>query len=176
MAPSSYRGPSKTDPGQNKTYSQAVPAGEVGHRASTIVSMILEEKGSDVFSVGPDATIRKVAEELSERGIGVLVITDDAGGVLGIVSERDIVHHLQRSGNGGLGDTVDRIMTRDPQSCRPVDTMRDIMEKMTAGRFRHMPVVKDGKLAGLISISDVVRHRVLELEYENLKMKQAIVG
>lgn len=174
MAPTSYQGRLKSDEEDKKTFSQTDPTA-VGERARTPVSTILAEKGAEVFTIAADTTVQNAAEQLSARKIGALLVAD-GDAVDGIVSERDIVRHVRAAGAAGLDDPVADIMTRDPRSCAPGDDMRDIMTSMTDGRFRHMPVLDDGRLCGLISIGDVVRHRLLELDYEALKMKQAIVG
>lgn len=176
MAPTSYQGRREHEPGEKKSHSQADLSNLGVDRERTTVANVLEEKGSEVHSVSPETTVRKAAEELCDREIGVLVVLNDDGSVAGIVSERDIVGHLQEHRHEGFEVAVGEIMTRDPVYCSLDDTLRDLKIKMTTGKFRHMPVLDDGKLCGLVSISDVVRFRLLELEYEALKIKQALVG
>jgi len=95
---------------------------------------------------------------------------------VGIISERDIVHKLDTIGVAVLDGPAEAIMTPDPVTCTPDVRVEDVMKTMNSRRFRHMPVLKDGKLCGVVSIGDVVRHRMQEIEYETLKIKQAIVG
>jgi CBS domain-containing protein len=130
-----------------------------------IVAHILASKGRDVATTTADKTISEVVAELSARKIGALVVVE-RGRVTGIVSERDIVKAIGLRGAGILDDLVSSIMTRDVVTCRESDTINGVMSRMTRRRFRHMPVVEDGDLVGIVSIGDVVKARIEEVEYE----------
>jgi CBS domain-containing protein len=130
-----------------------------------IVAHILASKGRDVATTTPDKTISAAVAELSARKIGALVVVE-RGRLAGIVSERDIVKAIGLRGAGILDDPVSSIMTRDVVTCRESDTINGVMTRMTRRRFRHMPVVEDGDLVGIISIGDVVKVRIEEVEHE----------
>ena len=140
------------------------------------VSDILRTKGGSIHSGAPDMTVARAASEMTGRKIGSLLILDSEAGIAGILSERDIVRGLATFGAECLDGPVSQLMTRGVTTTVPGATIAQAMEIMTQGRFRHLPVIDDGKLAGMISIGDVVRHRMQEIEYESLKIKQAIVG
>jgi CBS domain-containing protein len=141
------------------------------------VARILRQKGSaEVATIGSAATLAEAARALSQRRIGALVVSDDGTTVAGIVSERDIVKCLGREGAGCLGRPVADVMTERVITCTPADEVRDIMERMTGGRFRHLPVMEDGRLAGVISIGDVVKYRMSELEHETEALAEMIKG
>lgn len=123
------------------------------------VKAILKEKGGDVFSMSPDTTLAEVARELSTRKIGALLIMDD-GRLAGILSERDIVRQIAASGAEALQVPASSVMTQTVETAAPDDLIDDVMTRMTKSRFRHMPVVVDGKVVGLISIGDVVKRRI----------------
>lgn len=130
-----------------------------------IVAQILASKGRDVVSTSPERTIADVARELASRRIGALVVTE-RGRLIGIVSERDIVKALGLNGPEILGDPVASIMTRDVVTCRERDKINTVMGRMTERRFRHLPVVEEGDLVGLVSIGDVVKARIEQVEFE----------
>jgi CBS domain-containing protein len=137
------------------------------------VRAILDSKGHHVLSVEPGAKVSAAVKLLSERRIGaVLVMTQ--GRIEGILSERDIVRVLGERGAGVMDEAVSAVMTRKVVSCREKDTVSEIMEMMTNGKFRHLPVVEDGKVAGLISIGDVVKWRVGEYEREQEALREYI--
>ena len=138
------------------------------------IGSILQQKGSTVETIGPTATIASAAQTLAERGIGALVVTSDGANVSGIVSERDIVRSLQSAGGGVLERPVTEIMTSDVVTCRRDDTVDRLMGVMTNHRIRHLPVVEEEGLVGIISIGDVVKHRVGELESEARHMREYI--
>jgi CBS domain-containing protein len=131
-----------------------------------LVSDILRGKGTDVVTVRSDATVSYLLGMLAEYGIGAVVVSDDGLTVEGIVSERDIVRALAARGAGVLDETVDRICTRAVVSATPESRVDELMHLMTEGRFRHVPVIVDGRLAGIVSIGDVVKSDVRELESE----------
>ena len=130
------------------------------------VEMILKTKGRNVVTMTPDATLATAAKELQQRGIGAIVVLDDQGSVSGILSERDIVHTLAKAGPDSLSHPVSEVMTRRLHTCKLTDTINDLMALMTAQRIRHLPVVEQGRLVGIVSIGDVVKYRLEEIEYE----------
>ena len=138
------------------------------------VATIVGEKGTEVITTNPDATLLDVVETLREHRIGCIVVGDGKEGIAGIVSERDVVRAIAASGADILNSPVSGCMTRKVVTCQMSDTIHTIMAKMTEGRFRHMPVVEDGKLVGLISIGDVVKFRIEEAEMEASAMRDYI--
>lgn len=136
------------------------------------VSLILQKKGSaDVATIAPAATLGDAVEILSARRIGALVVSGGDGMVDGILSERDVVGHLGAKGTSALDDSVTSVMTSSVQTCVADDTAFDLLERMTDGRFRHMPVVgPDNRMIGILSIGDVVKARLEEIEAENAAM------
>ena len=137
------------------------------------VRAILSSKGHNVLSVEPDAKLSAAVKILSERRIGAVLVMNGTH-IEGILSERDIVRALSEHGAGALALPVGQVMTRDVATCGEDDTVASIMERMTAGKFRHMPVVANGRLVGLISIGDVVKQRVEEIEGESEAMRDYI--
>ena len=138
------------------------------------VASILKVKGRAVETVRADAKLTAVASRLADKRIGAVVVTDRAGAIAGIVSERDIVHALAREGTACLDWPVSEIMTRDVLTCTEDDTLDQIMSSMTQRRCRHLPVVDGGKLTGIISIGDVVKHHIAEVEMEAMAMRDYI--
>ena len=130
------------------------------------VASILRIKGSSVATAPPEATITDIAARLKQEKIGALVVSDDGVKVLGIISERDIIRGLADHGLDLLGKRVDELMTAEVFTCTPNDTTADLMAVMTARRIRHIPVTEDGGLCGIISIGDVVKDRLDEIERE----------
>jgi CBS domain-containing protein len=127
---------------------------------------VLRRKGTDVVTVRPETTVRELLDMLAEHRIGALVVSTDGKSVDGIVSERDIVLRLHDRGPEILDAQVSEIMTSDVSTCRPDELLENLMALMTNQRFRHVPVVADGALVGIISIGDVVKHRMDELQAE----------
>ncbi|MGI6247009.1 MAG: CBS domain-containing protein [Pseudochelatococcus sp.] len=140
----------------------------------TTVAIIINAKGRSVITLSPQRTLREAVDLLAERRIGALVVTGVDGAVLGILSERDVVRVLASEGARVLDDKVSRIMTSRVKTCTPYDTVEDVMEMMTAGRFRHVPVMDGGKLAGIVSIGDVVKHRLADFENEHKALREYI--
>jgi CBS domain-containing protein len=140
------------------------------------VEAILRAKGRSVATIRPDATVAAAVRELKTRGIGALLVSEDGKQVAGILSERDIVHALAEQGAGLLATTVDRLMTRKVITCLPEDTVSDLMGRMTQHRFRHLPVVKDGALLGIVSIGDLVKNRIEEVEFEADSLRSFIAS
>jgi CBS domain-containing protein len=142
-----------------------------------LVQQILKSKGDDgVVTVSPGTTLQAAAETLSRRRIGALVVSGDGKRVAGILSERDVVRELGRRGPGCMADTVDRIMTVEIVGCSRGDSADAVLERMTAGRFRHMPVLEGDEMVGLISIGDVVAARLAELAMEKDALEGMIKG
>ncbi|MFN4355058.1 CBS domain-containing protein [Parvibaculum sp.] len=135
------------------------------------VATILKAKGSDVATVNPGITLSEAAMLLTERGIGAVVVMEDRR-VLGIVSERDIVRAVARGGAEALKAPVRDVMTTRVITCSLNDSVDELMDSMTEGRFRHLPVIENGELAGIVSIGDVVKHRIAEtvMETEALRL------
>jgi CBS domain-containing protein len=137
------------------------------------VRAILDTKGHDILSVEPEAKLSSAVKILSERRIGAVLVMS-GGRIEGILSERDIVRVLGARGAAVLEEPVSAVMTRKVVSCREKDTVSSIMERMTSGKFRHLPVIEDDKVVGLISIGDVVKWRVKEFENEQEALQNYI--
>jgi CBS domain-containing protein len=127
---------------------------------------ILRRKGASVVTVSPDATVRQLLSMLAEHNIGALVVSSDGGTISGIVSERDVVRQLHERGADLLDAAVSSIMTADVRTCGPDDNIEQLRHTMTDHRIRHLPVVRDGRLIGIVSIGDVVKSAISELEDE----------
>lgn len=138
------------------------------------VATILRDKGTDIVTANPNDTLLDVAKTLRKHRIGCVVLTDGRGGIAGIVSERDLVGAIADSGSSVLSSPVSRCMTKKVITCTRSETIDAIMATMTDGRFRHMPVVENGDLIGVISIGDVVRLRIAEAELEAAAMRDYI--
>ena len=138
------------------------------------VNTILSRKGSTVFTVEPTATIDTVAKFLAQHGIGALVVTGAEGRTIGIISERDIVRALAEHGGATLETPVAEIMTRKVITCSRHDKLVDLMQRMTEGKFRHFPVIEDGRLIGIVSIGDVVKSRLEQMEQESNALRDYI--
>ena len=142
-----------------------------------LVSQILKTKSDDgVVTIAPGTTLGRAAEVLSSRRIGALVVSADGKKVAGILSERDIVRELGRRGPACLPDTVDSVMTARVITCARGDRADEVLQKMTDGRFRHLPVVEGEEMVGLISIGDVVKARLDELNTEKDALEGMIKG
>lgn len=135
------------------------------------VATILSQKGRTVATLSPSATLQDVSEKLSLKRIGAIVIVGDGGNVDGIISERDVIRAVAKSGAEALRMRVSEVMTRDIECCGESDPVDELMEVMTKGRFRHLPVIEDGALVGIISIGDVVKNHVAEVEMEVSAMR-----
>ncbi len=139
------------------------------------IARILSVKGRDVVTIQPHRLISDAISLLAERRIGAVVVTGADGKVLGILSERDIVRALA-AGPAALQDAVSRYMTAKVITCTAETLVVDAMEDMTNGRFRHLPVVEQGRLAGIISIGDVVKHRLAEIQHETEALREYITA
>ena len=138
------------------------------------VKAILSRKGGDVVTIAPTAQLAEAVKLLAARRIGAIVITGPGERVAGILSERDIVRVLAERGTAVLDEQVSAVMTRNVVTCTGAETVTAIMERMTAHRFRHLPVVEQNKLIGIISIGDVVKRRVEEIEGESNALREYI--
>lgn len=141
-----------------------------------LADQILQRKGRDVSTIPPEATVRAAAEALAAANLGALVVSPDGSALVGIVSERDIVRQLAAEGPALLDRPVSSIMQSEVQTCAGSDHVDQLMELMTQHRIRHLPVVKDDALAGIISIGDVVKTRVDELVTEKDQLVDYIRG
>lgn len=143
-----------------------------------IVSQILKSKAVDgVLTLTSDASVADAAAIMSDRRIGTIVVSDDGGKTpSGILSERDIVRHLGVRGAECLAQTVGDLMTRKLVTCAPSDSSDSVLVKMTEGRFRHMPVIENGEMLGLISIGDAVKARLAELSMERDALEGMVMG
>ncbi|WP_120501015.1 CBS domain-containing protein [Roseovarius sp. EL26] len=142
-----------------------------------LVQQILGTKGDNaVITVKPATKVSEAAQILAERRIGVLMVSSSGDTPDGILSERDIVRSLGVRGASTLNETVDQMMTHNPVCCTRQDTSDVVLKKMTDGRFRHMPVVEDGKLIGIVTIGDVVKARMQELAMEKDALQGMIMG
>jgi CBS domain-containing protein len=140
------------------------------------VSDVLASKGSDaVYTITPEATVAELLDVLADLNVGALVVSDDGEKMLGIVSERDIVRKL-RTGENARELAVSAIMTTDVQVCGPEDSFGSLMEIMTEHRVRHIPVIDDGKLVGVLSIGDAVKYRMDQLEFERDQLTHYVAG
>jgi CBS domain-containing protein len=140
------------------------------------VRFILREKGREVVTIASDATISEAARLLARRRIGAVLVRDRDGSLAGILSERDIVRAIADDSIAALGQSVATHMTRTISTCSETDTVEEIMEQMTRGRFRHVPVVEDDVLCGIISIGDVVKSRIAETVREAESLRDYIAA
>src|SRR6476469_6096293 len=138
------------------------------------VKAILSVKGGNVFSIEPTATVEAAVKTLTENRIGALLVLGPDRRVIGIVSERDIVRTLAARGAGALKEPLAQVMTRKVVTCSPSETVGTIMERMTTGKFRHVPVIEQDRVVGVISIGDVVKHRLHEMERESAALRDYI--
>ncbi len=139
-----------------------------------IVAMILEHKGRSVVTIGASAAIGEAVSELAKHKIGAIVVIEGAERIVGIVSERDVVRAVAKGGSDALSQSVGSIMTSDVVTCGDSETIIEVMTRMTRGRFRHLPVADQGLLSGIISIGDVVKARIEEVEREAEEMRAYI--
>jgi|SRR5215475_9508545 len=139
------------------------------------VATILKHKGTHVETIRPDARVYSVVWELKLKGIGALVVSDDGRTVLGIISERDIVRGLIEHGYDLLGLAVSRVMTAPVVTCTPEDSITTVMSLMTRQRVRHLPVIEHDHLCGIVSIGDVVKHRLDEMALEANVLRETLI-
>lgn len=136
-------------------------------------SQILRVKGSDVYTVSFAASLAEAADRLARRNVGALLVMDE-GRLVGVISERDVVRALARDGALVLARPVSSEMSTDVETCTPDTQVKDLMARMTTRRIRHLPVLEDGDVVGLVSIGDVVKHRVREIEAEAAVLQDAL--
>lgn len=172
--PSSYQAPLRKDKERSTTYSQSEKTNISLDHAR--VQNILDAKGTTVFSVHPDNTLKETVQILSQKRIGALLVLDAQDALIGIISERDIIHKLAETPGETLPKRVKEVMTSDVETCAADETLISVMHRMTEGRFRHMPVTDNSGVIGIVTIGDVVNNRLTELEHEALQLKQLIVG
>ena len=139
------------------------------------VSIILAGKGREVVSIEPSASLASAVELLTQKRIGALLILGAGRRISGILSERDIVRALAERGADALAEPVSQAMTRKVSTCTESETVASIMERMTDGKFRHLPVVDQSELVGIVSIGDVVKHRLREMERDSTLMRDYIL-
>ena len=138
------------------------------------IKAILDSKGDDVATIEPTADLASAVKLLTARRIGALVVIGSDRRVAGIISERDIIRVFAECSAAALEQPVGQVMTRKVVTCNRAETVSSIMELMTAGKFRHLPVVEEGQLVGIVSIGDVVKHRVQEIEFESATLRDYI--
>jgi CBS domain-containing protein len=139
------------------------------------VSTILANKGREIVTIEPGASLADAVQLLADRRIGAAIILGADRRLIGIISERDIVQALAARGPAVLDEPVSRTMTRNVETCNESETVSSIMERMTAGKFRHVPVLDQGRVTGMVSIGDVVKHRLHEMERETAAMHDYIL-
>lgn len=139
------------------------------------IADLLRNKGTEVATVASSVTVGQLIDEMAGHNVGALPVVDD-GTLVGIVSERDVVRRLHEAGSEVLARTVAEIMTTQVKTCAPTDKVADLARIMTEGRFRHMPVLIDGELAGIVSIGDLVKARIDLLESEREQLQSYIAG
>ena len=172
--PSSYQAPSRGDQVKKTSHSQSTESNL--SRDSATVQKLIARKGGEIFTIAPDDTLNTAVNLLRSKRIGALLVTDAERNLCGILSERDIVRKLAETPGQTLPQSVADNMTTKVETCAPSDLLVSVLRRMNEGRFRHMPVVDDGRLCGMLTIGDVVNYRLNELEYEALQMKQMCVG
>lgn len=139
-----------------------------------LIAHVLREKGAYVHTLRADTTIEEAARTLTEKRVGALVVIGEDGEIAGVLSERDIVREIARRGASALGDAVARVMTRNVVTAVPSETIDEGLARMTDRRIRHLPVLEGGQLAGIISIGDLVKHRIAAVEAESAAMQAYI--
>ncbi|MGB2594276.1 MAG: CBS domain-containing protein [Pseudolabrys sp.] len=139
-----------------------------------IVKNILAGKGGNVITINPATDVIAAVKLMAERGIGAVVVLGADHRIVGILSERDIVQALAEHGLAVLSEPVSQVMTSEVKTCSEDDNIGDLMARMTTGRFRHLPVVRQGRLIGIVSIGDVVKSRVEEIDQETKTLREYI--
>ncbi|SMR70984.1 CBS domain-containing protein [Aliiroseovarius halocynthiae] len=172
--PTSYQAPMRKDREGSQSHSQD-PTSNLKTK-SAVVGDILSRKGAAVIAIRPGETLGRAVEVLRDERIGALVVTDEAGALCGILSERDIVRKLADTPGQTLPQLVQDVMTKEVETCSAEDGLVSVLKRMSDGRFRHMPVMGDAGPVGMVTIGDVISHRLNEVEHEALQLKQLIVG
>jgi CBS domain-containing protein len=140
------------------------------------VEQILDQKGTAVEAIARGSSLKDAVKVLGEKNIGAVVVTESDGTVCGILSERDVVKQLSAAGDTLLTGSIESVMTKNVYTCTCQDTVNDLMELMTEKRIRHLPVVEDGKLTGIVSIGDVVKRKIEETEVEAATLREYIAA
>ena len=140
------------------------------------IENILAGKGRDIVKIEPERTLREAADVLHRHRIGAVIVSDASGRLMGIISERDIVTALAREGGNALDNSVSLHMTSSVVTANERDTIEEVMERMTQGQFRHVPIIRDGTVVGIVSIGDVVKSRLEAMEHESQALKQYIAN
>jgi len=140
------------------------------------VTDILNAKGTEVIATGPTETVAVTARLLNDRRIGAVLVRDGEDNVIGVISERDIIRGIAVNGADALDMMVRDLMTSEVVSCKPTDTISEVMRVMTTRRFRHLPVMEDGTLTGMISIGDVLKYRLDESELETRVLRDYVIA
>lgn len=141
-----------------------------------LIAHVLRDKGAAVHTLAADATLEHAARELHDRRVGALVVLDGEGAILGVLSERDVIRELARRGAASLQDTVGAVMTREVHTALMDESIDDGLGRMTDRRVRHLPVVEAGRLVGIVSIGDLVKHRIMAVEAEAAAMQAYIAA
>jgi CBS domain-containing protein len=140
------------------------------------VKAILIEKGGSVLTLTPESTMAEICDTLAKHKIGAVILTNSDGTIAGILSERDVVRAIAQEGPSAIDRKASAYMSRNVVTCREEDTIHDVMQRMTAGRFRHMPVTRNSKLVGVVSIGDVVKRRIELVEREADEIRSYIAS
>ena len=172
--PESYRPHLRKDDEETRSASQSIETNTSASAAH--VKDVLKQKNGTVHAIRPQQTLQEAVVQLRDHRIGALVVTDANGGLIGILSERDIVRKLADTPGKTLPQKVEDVMTREVETCTADEPLVTVLMRMTKGRFRHMPVMEGERLTGLVTIGDVVHFRLNQLELEALQIKQLIVG
>jgi CBS domain-containing protein len=141
-----------------------------------VIDHVITKKNKPIVKVSASASLSEASKLLAENNIGALPVTDSKDAILGILSERDIIKELSLKGSSGLSSIVEDVMTTSVSCCSRFDTLKNVIERMNEGRFRHMPVTDNGKIVEFISISDLVLAHLNEVEYENDALKGSVTG
>lgn len=137
---------------------------------------ILRRKGRRTITIDPDAPLKEASDTLSEYNIGALIVTDEDSQIVGVLSERDIVHQISERGPVALRLPVEKAIEDEPATCTPDDNVKDLMEFVTRERVRHLPVLNDGELDGVISVGDLLKSRMEEMETEKKVLRDRLMG
>lgn len=139
-----------------------------------LIAHVIRDKGAVVYALPADATLEQAAKELHLRKVGALVVLDDAGRPLGVFSERDVVREIAKRGASCLSDRVGSAMSREVITACPTETVDEGLGRMTDRRVRHLPILEDGRMVGIVSIGDLVKHRIAAVEAESAAMQAYI--
>ncbi len=141
-----------------------------------LIAHVIRDKGAVVHALSADATLEQAAKELHLRKVGALVVLDDTGRPLGVLSERDVVREIAKRGSAALSDRVGAAMSREVITACPTETVDEGLGRMTDRRVRHLPIVEDGRMVGIVSIGDLVKHRIAAVEAESAAMQAYIAA